>query len=134
MVDRRLTHLVAHIRELAAELPTVRIMEVCGTHTVSLFRTGVKSLLPGNVRLISGPGCPVCVTAQGYIDAACELASRSGVTVATYGDMVRVPGRVGSLERQRAAGADVLVVYSPLEAVRFAERHPQREVVFLGVG
>lgn len=126
--------LIEQIATAAARLGKVQIMEICGTHTVALFRTGVKSLLPENVRMISGPGCPVCVTSQGYIDAACTLAGRPEVTVCTYGDMVRVPGREGSLERQRAQGAQVLVVYSPRDAVRYAEAHPQREVVFLGVG
>ncbi|HOA75713.1 MAG TPA: hydrogenase formation protein HypD [Phycisphaerae bacterium] len=112
----------------------LQIMEICGTHTVSLFRTGVKSLLPESLKLVSGPGCPVCVTSQGYIDAACELASRPDVTICTYGDMVRVPGRTGSLERQRASGASVVVIYSARDAVRFAAEHPDRQVVMLGVG
>jgi hydrogenase expression/formation protein HypD len=109
-------------------------MEICGTHTVSLFRTGVKSLLPRTLKMVSGPGCPVCVTSQGYIDAACELATRPDVTVCTYGDMVRVPGRTGSLEYRRAEGANVVVVYSARDAVRYAEEHPDRQVVFLAVG
>lgn len=134
MADENIKHLIDQITAVAAGLGDVRLMEICGTHTVALFRTGVKSLLPPNVRMLSGPGCPVCVTAQGYIDAACALAGRENVTVCTYGDMVRVPGRSGSLEHQRARGAEVLVVYSPRDAVRFAETHPQREVVFLAVG
>ncbi|NLX14952.1 MAG: hydrogenase formation protein HypD [Phycisphaerales bacterium] len=113
---------------------TIRLMEVCGTHTVALFRSGVKSLLPNALRLISGPGCPVCVTSQGYIDAACDLAGREDVTICTYGDMVRVPGRRGSLEHRRAEGADVLVVYSARDAVSHAAAHPDRKVVFLAVG
>ncbi len=113
---------------------TFNIMEICGTHTVSLFRSGVKSLLPKNVRLISGPGCPVCVTPQNYIDAACALASRSDVTVCTYGDMVRVPGDGGSLAERRAEGADVMIVYSATDALRFALENPDRQVVFLAVG
>ncbi len=112
----------------------IRLMEVCGTHTVALFRSGVKSLLPKKLRLISGPGCPVCVTSQGYIDVACDLAGRDEVTICTYGDMVRVPGRRGSLEHQRAKGADVLVVYSARDAVSYAAAHPDRKVVFLAVG
>lgn len=112
----------------------VTLMEVCGTHTVSLFRSGVRGMLPPSLKLISGPGCPVCVTAQGYIDAALALAARSGVTIATYGDMVRVPGRGGSLAEARARGADVLVVYSARDAVAWAAEHPQRDVVFLAVG
>ena len=109
-------------------------MEVCGTHTVSLFRSGVRSMLPANLRLISGPGCPVCVTSQGYLDAACEAAARPGVTICTYGDMVPVPGGGGSLEQQRGRGADVVVVYSARDALTYAQDHPDRQVVFLAVG
>jgi hydrogenase expression/formation protein HypD len=112
----------------------VQIMEVCGTHTVAVFRSGIRSLLPANVRLVSGPGCPVCVTAQGHIDAAIRLSGLDDVTVATYGDMVRVPGRLGSLEHQRARGADVRVVNSARSALRLAEQFPDKQVVFLGVG
>ncbi|HRX85340.1 MAG TPA: hydrogenase formation protein HypD [Phycisphaerae bacterium] len=122
------------IKEIATRLPAVQLMEVCGTHTVALFRTGIKSLLPANVRLLSGPGCPVCVTSQGYIDAACTLARRDGVTVCTYGDMVRVPGRGGSLEVQRARGARIRVVYSARDAVHLAAKSPELQVVFLAVG
>ncbi len=126
--------LIERIIGTSRDLGRVQLMEVCGTHTVSLFRSGVKSLLPPSVRMISGPGCPVCVTSQGYIDAACEVASRPEVTICTYGDMVRVPGRTGSLEQQRARGAQVTVVYSARDAVQFAERHPDRQVIFLAVG
>ena len=112
----------------------VRVMEVCGTHTVAIFRSGLRSMLPGNLRLISGPGCPVCVTAQRHIDTAIDLAARPGVIVATYGDMMGVPGRQGSLERQRARGAVVRVVYSVRQAVKLARANPGREVVFIGVG
>ncbi len=109
-------------------------MEVCGTHTVSIFRNGIRSLLPDNVRLVSGPGCPVCVTAQRHIDAAIELSNRPDVIITTYGDMVRVPGRRGSLEQRRAAGADVRVIHSTRSALELAKRHPDREVVFIAVG
>lgn len=112
----------------------VQFMEVCGTHTVAIFRSGLRALLPAGLRLVSGPGCPVCVTAQRHIDAAIELAARPGVIVATYGDMMRVPGRRGSLERQRACGADVRVVGSTRAALQLAREHADREVVFLGVG
>lgn len=122
------------ITAVARDLKPVQIMEICGTHTVALFRTGVKSLLPPTVRMVSGPGCPVCVTSQGYIDAACEAAARPDVTICTYGDMVRVPGRTGSLEKQRARGAQVVVVYSARDAVRYAAEHPDRQVLFLAVG
>ncbi len=109
-------------------------MEVCGTHTVSAFRSGLHSLLPDNVRLISGPGCPVCVTSQGDINQMIELADRPNVTVCTYGDMMRVTGSRGSLDDARAAGADVRVVYSTLDAVKLAAAEPRRQVVFTGVG
>ncbi len=112
----------------------MQFMEVCGTHTVSIFRSGVRSMLPPNLRLVSGPGCPVCVTAQRHIDAAIELATRPEVTIATYGDMIRVPGRRGSLERLRAGGADVRVVNSTKTALQLARDNPARQVVFLGVG
>ncbi|HBF32963.1 TPA: hydrogenase formation protein HypD [Candidatus Sumerlaeota bacterium] len=112
----------------------IRLMEVCGTHTVAFFRTGVKGMLPPNLRMLSGPGCPVCVTAQGYVDAACELALRPGVTVCTFGDMVRVPGRNGSLADCRGRGAKVRVVYSARDALKFAQQNQTEQVVFLGVG
>ena len=126
--------LVRQINELCADRQRVQIMEVCGTHTVSLFRSGVKSLLPDNLRLISGPGCPVCVTSQGYLDAACDLADRPDVTICTYGDMVRVPGSKGSLAEKRASGARVNVVYSARDALRQAKETPKQNIVFLSVG
>lgn len=111
-------------------------MEVCGTHTMSVFRSGLQSLMPENVVLLSGPGCPVCVTAQGDIDLLIELASQPGraMTVCTYGDMIRVPGRAGSLEKARSNGADVRVIYSALDAVKWAQKLPEREVVLGAVG
>jgi hydrogenase expression/formation protein HypD len=112
----------------------IRIMEVCGTHTVSLMRTGVKSLLPKEIALISGPGCPVCVTTQGYIDSACELAKLNDTIICTYGDMIRVPGSVTSLEKQKADTSDVRVVYSARDAVTASEKCPYKNVVFLAVG
>ncbi len=112
----------------------IAFMEVCGTHTMSAFRCGLHGLLPPNVRLLSGPGCPVCVTAQADIDLMIELADRPRVTLCTYGDMLRVPGARGSLELARSRGADVRVVYSALDALRLAEAEPDREVVFAAVG
>jgi len=126
--------LVDRIVELSRRTGPVQLMEVCGTHTVSLFRTGIKSLMPAGVRLLSGPGCPVCVTSQGYIDAACEVAGRPEVTICTYGDMIRVPGRSGSLEQYRGRGARVMVVYSARDAVKYATEHPDRQAIFLAVG
>lgn len=126
---------VQYLHQLAAELDRpVKLMEVCGTHTVALFRTGVRGQLPDNVKLISGPGCPVCVTPAGYIDLACQLARRPGVTICSYGDMLRVPGTQGSLAQCRAEGCDVRLVYSARDALIFARKHPEREVIFLGVG
>ncbi len=127
--------LLAEIEALvkAASGP-VRFMEVCGTHTMSAARAGLHSLLPPGLRLSSGPGCPVCVTGPGYIAAACDLARRHGVAVATFGDLVRVPGAGRSLEDERAEGADVRVVYGPLDALALARAEPDREIVFLGVG
>lgn len=126
-------------RSLVLELNTVskrpaRVMEVCGTHTMAIFRHGIRSLLPGTITLLSGPGCPVCVTAQGDIDAFVALSRRKGVTIATFGDLMRVPGSGSSLQRESADGADVRMVYSPLDAVNLAKERPDREVVFLGVG
>lgn len=112
----------------------MRFMEVCGTHTVSIFRSGLRSIIPEEIELISGPGCPVCVTAQGDIDAFIEVAKRPEVTVATFGDLVRVPGTDGSLAGRRAIGADMEVVYSPMDALQLAVRDRTREIVFLSVG
>lgn len=127
--------LIDQIRALTRRIGRrVQYMEVCGTHTVCLFRSGVRSLLPPELRMISGPGCPVCVTAQRHIDAALELATDRRVIIATYGDMLRVPGRRGSLESMRAAGARVEVVMSARDALALARSHPAEEVVFLAVG
>ncbi len=123
----------ALLRE-AEGLPPAAFMEVCGTHTMSAFRHGIRGMLPDNVRLISGPGCPVCVTPNAYIDRAAAYAGLKGVAVATFGDMVRVPGSRTSLEKERSRGADVRVVYSPADALEFARREPERRIVFLGVG
>jgi len=112
----------------------VRLMEVCGTHTMAIFRSGVRSVLPQHISLLSGPGCPVCVTDQGEIDAFVETAGYDHVITATFGDLVRVPGTDSSLERERVAGADIRVVYSTADALALARRHPDRRVVFLGVG
>jgi hydrogenase expression/formation protein HypD len=110
------------------------IMEVCGTHTMSVARFGLKSLLPPQVRLVSGPGCPVCVTDQADIDAYLALGGLPDTALATFGDMVRVPGSFTSLERERAQGVDVRVVYAPLDAVEIARQNPAKHLVFFGVG
>jgi len=118
---------------LAAQGRRVHIMEVCGSHTMAIGRYGIRQLLPENVELISGPGCPVCVTDPGYIDAAIALA-KQGAILATFGDMVRVPGSDSDLTACRSAGGDVRVCYSPSAAVELAQSHPDREVVFLAIG
>jgi hydrogenase expression/formation protein HypD len=109
-------------------------MEVCGTHTVNAFRSGLHSLLPSNIKLLSGPGCPVCVTSQGDIDQMIELSRDGRVTICTYGDMLRVVGRSGSLQEARAEGADVRVIYSALDAVELAKQLPARQVVLAAIG
>jgi hydrogenase expression/formation protein HypD len=123
-----------HVRHAASLVGDVRFMEVCGTHTVNAFRSGLHSLMPRNVRLLSGPGCPVCVTSQGDIDQILALACESNVTLCTYGDMLRVPGRAGNLERARANGADVQVIYSAMDAVTLAATRPERQIIFAAVG
>lgn len=112
----------------------LRIMEVCGTHTHEIFRLGIRKLLPEGVELISGPGCPVCVTPVGFIDEAVMLALDKGATVCTFGDLIRVPGTELSLAGARSKGARLKTVYSPLDAVTYAEEHPEEQVVFLAVG
>lgn len=122
---------------LAQRQPIVQIMEICGTHTMAIARGGLRGMFPPSLRLVSGPGCPVCVTDQSYIDQAVYLAlGRAGEKpiVATYGDMVRVPGRLGSLGEARGAGAEIEIVYSVENAVGIARKNPGRQVVFLGVG
>lgn len=114
--------------------PSLRIMEVCGTHTHEIFKLGIRKLLPAQVHLISGPGCPVCVTPAGFIDEAVMLALDHGVTVCTFGDLVRVPGSEMSLAGARSKGARVQVVYSPLDAVEYAKENPGEQVAFLSVG
>ena len=113
---------------------SAHFMEVCGTHTVSIARSGLKKLLPESIKLISGPGCPVCVTSQSDIDYAIALARQPGVIVATFGDMVRVPGTETSLLETKASGGKVEVVYSPLDSLNLAGAHPREQVIFLAVG
>jgi hydrogenase expression/formation protein HypD len=119
--------------QITAERP-LRLMEVCGTHTVAIARAGLRSLLPETIALISGPGCPVCVTANRDIDLSIACTHLPGATVATFGDMLRVPGSTSSLRLRKSEGAAVEVVYSPLDALQLARRHPEREVILIGVG
>lgn len=128
--------LAERIGKLVVEngLDQIRFMEVCGTHTMSIHRNGIPSMLPQQVRTISGPGCPVCVTPNGYLDAAIEIGRRYYPILTTFGDMLKVPGSRSTLEREKAGGLDVRMVYSPLDALRLAKEHSDRQVVFLGVG
>lgn len=112
----------------------ISFMEVCGTHTMSIYQYGLRSLLPPEIRLISGPGCPVCVTPNSYLDRAIACCRLPGVTIATFGDMLRVPGSDSSLMEERARGADIRIVYSPLDAVKMAIANPEKKIIFLGVG
>ena len=126
---------IERLNVAAAKLKSpVNFMEVCGTHTVSVFRSGMHSLMPANVKLLSGPGCPVCVTSQGDIDLLIDLAIKPGVAFFTYGDMLRVTGSSGSLEKAKSAGAEVHIAYSPLDALKYANENPKKEVVFGAVG
>ncbi|MFH1578392.1 MAG: hydrogenase formation protein HypD [Candidatus Omnitrophota bacterium] len=125
---------------LSAEIKTICVkeqlnfMEVCGTHTQSFYRFGIDKLLPENINLIAGPGCPVCVSSQDYIDKAIKIAKTSGVLLSTFGDMLRIPGTESSLEKERAEGADIRVVYSAYQSLELAEKNPDKRIVFLGVG
>ncbi|MDD5287924.1 MAG: hydrogenase formation protein HypD [Dehalococcoidales bacterium] len=112
----------------------VRLMEFCGGHTVSIFKNGIRQLLPPTVEMVSGPGCPVCVTATVDIDKAIAFARLPGVIVTTFGDMLKVPGSRSSLQKARADGGDVRIVYSTLDALKIAAENPDKTVVFIGVG
>lgn len=131
MAETKLGKLAGRLRAFPAP-PETRFMEVCGTHTVAIRRAGIQRLLPDGVKLVSGPGCPVCVSPDSLIDEAAALA-RQGAIITSFGDMLRVPGARTSLERERAAGADVRAVYSPLDALAIAASSG-RETVFLAVG
>ncbi len=109
-------------------------MEVCGGHTMAIRKFGIPALLPPTIELLSGPGCPVCVTGKSFIDKAIKLANESGTIITTYGDLMRVPGSDSSLEKERAKGADVRMIYSPLDALEIAGQNPEKRVVFLGIG
>jgi hydrogenase expression/formation protein HypD len=131
--DRSLVESIAQeIHDIS--IKPVRLMEVCGGHTMSIHRFGLPSLLPGSVTLLSGPGCPVCVTERGYIDRAIAFARLPDVIITTYGDLIRVPGSSSSLEAERSSGRDIRIVYSTLEALAVARENPGKKVIFLGIG
>ena len=129
-----------NVRKLAAEIAQVklpkpvRFMEVCGGHTAAIYRFALHDLLPARVRLVSGPGCPVCVTANDFVDRAVALSQLPDVTIATFGDLIRVPGSSRSLSEARARGGDVRVFYSSADALEYAKAHAERTVIFLAIG
>jgi hydrogenase expression/formation protein HypD len=114
--------------------PHLRVMEVCGTHTHEIFKLGIRKILPASIKLISGPGCPVCVTPVGFIDEAVMLGLNYNAVICTFGDLIRVPGTEMSLAKAREKGAILKTVYSPLDAVTYAQENPDKNVVFLAVG
>ena len=112
----------------------IRLMEVCGTHTVSIFRYGIRGLLPDHITLLSGPGCPVCVTPNEDIDLAIALSRQKDVIIVTFGDMMRVPGSTSSLQKEKAEGRDIRIVYSSLDALEIAKESLGKKIVFLAIG
>lgn len=132
LMENKLDSMIEAIRFY--EGPPIRLMEVCGTHTHSISKFGIPALFPENISLISGPGCPVCVTPAGYIDRAAELSLVPGCTVLSYGDMIRVPGSRTSLLKAKAEGGSVILMYSPMEALECARREPDRMFFVTAVG
>ncbi|MFA5147329.1 MAG: hydrogenase formation protein HypD [Candidatus Omnitrophota bacterium] len=133
--DGKLIYAIARkIRGTVDRNRTYRFMDVCGTHTMNIFRFGLREILPSNIELISGPGCPVCVTPNSFLDSAIALAKMKGAVVTTFGDMLRVPGSYSTLEKERAKGCSVRVVYSSTDSLDIARRNPGKEIIFLGVG
>ena len=127
--------LLDELKQLARQIDRpLKLMEVCGTHTVEIFRHGIRTVIPSSITLLSGPGCPVCVTSIHDVDAAISIAKRPGTVLITFGDMMRVPGGVQSLMEARSEGADVRVMYSPMDALKLARQEPQKQVVFFATG
>jgi hydrogenase expression/formation protein HypD len=112
----------------------IQLMEVCGGHTLTIFKFGLHALLPSHLKLISGPGCPVCVTHNDFIDTAIALGQQKNHLIASFGDMIRVPGSHSSLQQALAEGSDIRVCYSPVDALELAQQYPHKEVIFLGIG
>jgi len=132
--DSELAKKVVREIEQLAKGRRFRVMEICGGHTHTIYRYGLHDVLPSNIELVHGPGCPVCVLPMGRVDAAIEIAKHEGVILATFGDMMRVPGSEGSLIDAQADGADIRMVYSPLDALKLAQQNPDRKVVFFAIG
>jgi hydrogenase expression/formation protein HypD len=134
--EYRQKELILSIAEKLQAISTKKIviMEVCGGHTMAIHRFGLQALLPSNIQLISGPGCPICVSSQHFIDTAMAYSKLPSVIITTYGDLIRVPGSYTSLEKERANGSDIRIVYSVLESLEIARNNPEKKVVFLGIG
>jgi hydrogenase expression/formation protein HypD len=126
--------LIDAIAYTAEKTGPVKIMEVCGTHTVAIAKNGLRAVMPENVTLLSGPGCPVCVTANQDIDIAIELCKLPDTIVTSFGDMMKVPGSYSSLAKEKADGRDVRIVYSPLDALSLARKNPDKQIIFVAVG
>ena len=124
--------IIKHIRDTSRR--PLRIMEFCGGHTVSILKNGIRQLLPPHIEMLSGPGCPVCVTSSADLDKAIAFARLPGVIVTSFGDMIRVPGSYSTLQLEKARGADIRVVYSVHDALELAVQNPARSVVFIGIG
>ena len=129
---KNILSLISAIRKISND--NYRIMEVCGGQTHSIVKYGIEDLLPDNVTLIHGPGCPVCVTPEAMIDKAIELSNNPGCIICTFGDMMRVPGSEYSLSYSKTKGNDIRIVYSPLDAIKIAKDNPKKEIVFWGIG
>ncbi len=124
--------LLEQIRKISTK--NITLMEVCGGHTMSIQKFGIPSLLPPNINLVSGPGCPVCVTDRKYIDQAVAYARMPETIITTYGDLIRVPGSTSSLDKEKAEGRDIRIVYSVLDALKIAKENQDKKVIFLGIG
>ncbi|MDD3877184.1 MAG: hydrogenase formation protein HypD [Bacteroidales bacterium] len=131
--DKTLVEQIVKKIAMVSEKP-ITLMEVCGGHTWAIQKFGIPSLLPKNINLVSGPGCPVCVTSRGFIDRAVAYSRLKDVIITTYGDLIRVPGSTSSLNLEKSRGADVRIVYSVLDALKIAQENSQKKIVFLGVG
>ncbi|MCM8814742.1 MAG: hydrogenase formation protein HypD [Candidatus Omnitrophica bacterium] len=133
--SKHITAIVSQIHSISQIIGgQVNLMEVCGTHTMAIGRAGIRKMLPENINLISGPGCPVCVTPNSYIDGAIKIAKADKTRIVTFGDMYRVPSGNGSLEKAAAQGARIDIVYSPLDGLEIAKANPHQDVIFLAVG
>ncbi len=128
--------LVSQLRKMIIKTSTkaINLMEVCGGHTMAIHKFGIIDLLPKNIRLLSGPGCPVCVTDKKYIDQSIAYCRLPDIIITTYGDLLRVPGSTSSLEKEKAKGADIRMVYSTTDALDIAKANPQKNIIFLGIG